>query len=33
MNICRRVMGEEVPFLDLKIKSGFFGKLKKLLGF
>ena len=30
MNICRRVMGEEVPFLDLKIKSGFFGKLKKL---
>ena len=30
MNICRRVMGEEVPFLDLKIKDGFFGKLKKL---
>ena len=30
MNICRRVMGEDVPFLDLKIKSGFFGKLKKL---
>lgn len=30
MNICRRVLGEEVPFLDLKIKSSFFGKLKKL---
>ncbi len=30
MNICHRVLGEEVPFLDLKIKSGFFGKLKKL---
>lgn len=30
MNICRRVMGEEVPFLDLKIKAGFLAKLKKL---
>ncbi len=30
MNICRRVLGEEVPFLDLKIKGSFFGKLKKL---
>ena len=30
MNICHRVLGEEVPFLDLKIKGGFFGKLKKL---
>ena len=30
MNICHRVMGEEVPFLDLKIKSSFLGKLKKL---
>lgn len=30
MNICRRVMGEEVPFLDLKVKTGFFGKLKNL---
>jgi septum site-determining protein MinD len=30
MNICRRVMGEEVPFLDLKAKTGFFSKLKKL---
>ena len=30
MNICRRVMGEEVPFLDLKVKTGFLGKLKNL---
>lgn len=30
MNICHRVMGEEVPFLDLKIKSGFFSRLKQL---
>ena len=30
MNICRRVMGEEVPFMDLKVKTGFLGKLKNL---
>ena len=30
MNICKRVMGEEIPFLDLKVKAGFFTKLKKL---
>ena len=30
MNICRRVIGEEVPFLDLKVKTGFLGKLKNL---
>lgn len=27
-NICKRIMGEEVPFLDLLQKSGFFSKLK-----
>ena len=27
-NICQRIMGEEVPFLDLFQKSGFFSKIK-----
>ena len=27
-NICRRIMGEELPFLDLLQKNGFFSKLK-----
>ncbi len=27
-NICRRIMGEEVPFLNLLQKNGFFSKLK-----
>lgn len=27
-NICERIMGEEVPFLDLTQKNGFFSKLK-----
>ncbi len=26
-NICRRLLGEEVPFLDLENKRGFFGRL------
>ena len=30
MNICRRVLGEEVPMLDLDAKEGFFKKLSKL---
>lgn len=30
-NICRRITGEEVPFLDLDIPTGFFGKLKQLI--
>ncbi|MCI8417443.1 MAG: septum site-determining protein MinD [Lachnospiraceae bacterium] len=30
MNICKRVLGEEVPFLDLNIKEGFLSKLGKL---
>ena len=29
-NICRRLMGEEVPFLDLEAKTGVFSKLKDL---
>lgn len=27
MNICKRIIGEEVPFLDLNAKKGLFGKL------
>ena len=27
MNICHRIMGEEIPFLDLNKKKGFFSKL------
>ena len=29
MNICHRVLGEDVPYLDLNQKAGFFGKLFK----
>lgn len=29
MNICYRVLGDEVPYLDLNQKTGFFGKLFK----
>lgn len=29
-NICRRIMGEEVPFLDLEGSTNFFSKLKDL---
>ncbi len=29
MNICRRITGEQVPFLDLEAKKGLFGWLKK----
>ena len=29
MNICKRIMGEDVPFLDLDAKNGFFAKLFK----
>lgn len=31
-NIVRRVMGEEVPFLELYKNQSFFGKLKKMIG-
>ena len=27
MNICKRILGEEVPFLNLENKKGFFGRL------
>ena len=30
MNICRRVLGEEIPMLDLNVSEGFFAKLGKL---
>lgn len=30
MNICRRVVGEEVPLLDLSVKTGFMSKLSNL---
>ena len=30
MNICRRIIGEEVPFLDLNGKGGFFKKLSSI---
>ncbi len=29
-NICKRITGEEVPFMDLSKGNGFFGKFKKL---
>ncbi len=29
-NICRRVLGEDVPFLNMEIKAGVFSKLKNL---
>lgn len=31
MNISRRIMGEEVPMLNLDVKAGFFNKLAKML--
>ena len=27
MNICKRIMGEDVPFLNLEAKKGFFAKI------
>lgn len=27
-NICRRIMGEDIPFIDLFAKNGFFSKIK-----
>lgn len=30
MNICRRIIGEDVPFLDLNGKNGFFKKLTSI---
>jgi septum site-determining protein MinD len=31
-DIARRLMGEEVPFLDLDAKTGFFGRIMQLFG-
>jgi len=33
MNICRRITGEEVPFLEFSSDKGFLGKLKSIMGF
>ena len=30
MNICKRIMGEEVPLMNLDVNNGFFAKLSKL---
>ena len=30
MNICKRVMGEDVPYLNLDVKEGFFQKLSAI---
>ena len=30
MNICKRIMGEDVPFLNLEAKKGFFAKIGEL---
>ncbi len=31
-NIARRLQGEQVPFMDLESKDGFFGRLSRLIG-
>lgn len=33
MNICRRLNGEEVPYLDLNSNDGFLNRLKSIMGF
>ena len=30
MNVCHRILGEEVPFMDLFVREGFFTKLANL---
>lgn len=30
MNICRRILGEEVPLMDMNVSDGFFARLSKL---
>lgn len=32
MNICKRILGEEVPFIDFQAERGFFYKLKSIIG-
>lgn len=31
-NITQRILGKEIPIMDMEEKSGFFGKMKKLFG-
>jgi len=33
MNICKRIMGQEVPFMDFQTDRGLFSKLKSIMGF
>lgn len=33
MNICRRIIGEEVPFIDFQAEKGFLHKIKSMMGF
>ena len=30
MNICKRVLGEEVPLMNMEVNNGFFAKVAKL---
>jgi septum site-determining protein MinD len=32
INMCKRITGEEVPYLDLETPTGFFGKLRTIMG-
>lgn len=32
LNICKRILGEEVPFIDFQSDRGFFNKLKSIMG-
>lgn len=32
LNICKRIMGNEVEYVDLDVPEGFFGKLKNFIG-
>jgi septum site-determining protein MinD len=32
LNICKRVMGEDVPYLDLNVNVSFFKKLRNIMG-
>jgi len=32
MNVCRRLIGEEVDYIDLNASEGFLGKLKSIMG-
>lgn len=33
MNICKRILGQDVPFMDFQTERGFFSKLKSIIGF